>query len=91
LIIFDEFHGKNIKFTLLKQVLDGQVCRLPQRYFPLMKTRNIPVIMMSNYSPRDAFKNLPDVAMDAFLRRLYVVDCSYFVQGSDFIDMFNTQ
>lgn len=71
LIVFDEFKGQ-IKCTLMNQVLDGQTMIIPRRHGDFHKTRNIPVIICSNYPPESIYIHTDSV--EAFIARLYVVN-----------------
>lgn len=72
LIVFDEFCGGQ-PLSLMNQILDGQECILPQRYQCLRKTKNIPVIILSNVSPFECYKKAQRVRVDAFVDRLKVL------------------
>jgi len=81
LIIFDEFHGTH-PLGIMNQILDGQPCILPQRYQCFNKTKNIPVIILSNVQPYNAYKKADSKRVAAFIDRLLVVEVH------DFIDIF---
>lgn len=81
LIIFDEFHGTH-PLGIMNQILDGQHCILPQRYQCFAKTKNTPVIILSNVQPYNAYKKADSKRVAAFIDRLLVVEVH------DFIDIF---
>lgn len=74
LVILDEFKSqKTIQF--LNNFLDGSRTTLRAKGFQIQKTKNIPVIILSNYSPFHAYKT--DAALeklDTLLARLKVVE-----------------
>jgi len=81
LIIFDEFHGTH-PLGIMNQILDGQPCILPQRYQCFNKTKNVPVIILSNVQPYNCYKKADSKRVAAFIDRLLVVEVH------DFIDIF---
>jgi len=82
LLVFDEFCG-GVQLSLLKQILDGQVCILPQRFQSFLKTKNIPVIICSNHSPEEVYRKVSGLLLESFITRLLVV------YVDEFINIFN--
>lgn len=78
LIVFDEFCGGH-PLSLMNQILDGQECILPQRYQCLNKTRNIPVLILSNIAPHDCYKKAHPRRVEAFVDRLEHVVVNHFI------------
>lgn len=77
LMVFDEFHAQQT-ITFMNQLLDGQPMALPQKGHQYHKRKNIPIIILSNYSPEDCYRKVyaeNREHFDAFSRRLRVVDC----------------
>ena len=74
LAIMDEYHGqKTIAF--LNAFLEGVPMKLCRRnLFPLTKKKNIPVIILSNFTPKEVYKNKEDGCLEALLSRLLVVE-----------------
>jgi len=75
LAVFDEFKG-NKPITLLNEFLQGTRMCLKVKGSQYIKTHNIPVIILSNYSPADSYKGaiLKDpIAIDSLLTRLLVI------------------
>lgn len=70
LIVFDEFKGQ-IRCTFMNQILDGQTLIIPRRHGDFTKTKNIPVIICSNFSPHSIYQNTDSVA--AFVGRLKII------------------
>jgi len=72
--VMDEFVGqKTINF--LNQFLEGAQMKLNRRnIFPYVKKKNIPVIIMSNFTPKECFHNKELQCLDALLTRLLVVE-----------------
>lgn len=71
LIVFDEFKGQ-IKCTFMNQILDGQTVIIPRRNGDFTKTKNIPVIICSNFAPCTIYNNNDSV--EAFLGRLKLIN-----------------
>jgi len=76
LIIMDEFHGQQT-VTFMNQLLDGQCMVIPQKGRQYHKHKNVPIIICSNYAPKDCYHKVYDENRDhydAFERRLEVVE-----------------
>lgn len=73
LIVIDEFKGQK-KVTFLNKLLEGSNMPMPQKGQQTMKTDNLPVIILSNYHPDNAYKNIDYHAMQALTARL---ECVY--------------
>ena len=73
LIVYDEFCGSSCQFSLVKKILDGQTLTLNVKGSSFVKSKNLPVIMCSNYPPEEIYHGLRDVDKQAFISRLYVV------------------
>jgi len=74
LIVFDEFKGQ-VTITDINRWLDGQHFGVPRKGKPpFLKKKNLPFIMLSNFSPRDVYKNCSDQAFNPFLDRLQVIE-----------------
>jgi len=75
LMVMDEFHGQQT-VTFMNQLLDGQPMVLPQKGRQYHKTKNIPIIVLSNYPPEDCYRKVYQENrdhFDAFSRRLHIV------------------
>lgn len=76
LIVFDEFHGQQT-ITFMNQFVDGQHMVVPLKGSQYHKNNNPPVIILSNYSPRQCYPKVaesnPD-HLDAFVRRFLVIE-----------------
>jgi len=83
--VFDEFHIKNIpNIRTLNQFLDGQVMSVPCRYNNVLKAKNIPCLILSNYSPDQMFRD--STALSAFKSRILYVEIE---EGEKFLfDLF---
>lgn len=84
LIIFDEGIGSH-PLTQMLQILDGQKCTLPQRYKSFYKTRNVPVVCLSNLHPRDIYKNCDPIRIEAFLDRFLIIHVTEFLKVFDIV------
>jgi len=73
LIVFDEFCG-GIPLSIINKVLDGQRCTLQTKGGSLQKTRNIPVIILTNFLKEELYigEKVSHAVREAFLDR-----CSY--------------
>ena len=75
LISFDEMASHH-KLTTLNHLIDGSHCRVKQKGRQFLKTKNVPVIFTSNFSPEQAYPNASRDNTDsfrAFLARLVVI------------------
>lgn len=73
LVVFDEFKGQH-PVTFMNQFLEMGVMTIRQKGSQMLRKNNIPVVICSNLSPRDAYKNVSDATMDGFRARLTVVE-----------------
>lgn len=74
LVVMEEFKGQK-QITWMNQFLDGQPCPLRRRgKSAYLKTKNLPVIILSNWSLERAYKNSSEEKLAPLLRRLFVVD-----------------
>jgi len=73
LIVFDEFCG-GIPLSVINKVLDGQRCTLQTKGGSLQKTRNIPVIILTNFLKEELYvgEKVSHTVREAFLDR-----CTY--------------
>jgi len=74
IIVFDEFCG-GIPLSTINKVLDGQRCTLQTKGGSLSKTRNIPVIILTNFLKEELYvgEKVSHAVREAFLDRcLYV-------------------
>lgn len=74
--ILDEFTGSMKSIQWLNSFLDGSNFTLPKKGAQYEKRRNIPVIILSNYSPEDNYPRADRVALRALMDRLLVVSLS---------------
>lgn len=75
LAIIDEFKGqKTIQW--MNRFLDGSPMTLRKKGAQLLKTHNIPTIILSNYSPRECYPNVDELRFATIARRLHVVELS---------------
>ena len=47
--------------------------KLPGRYADVVKRKNIPVFILSNFDPIGAYKNLTKTEIDPLIERLHIV------------------
>lgn len=74
LIIFDEFRGQKSIYDM-NRLIDGQHAPLRRRgRAPYLKKRNIPAIIVSNYSVADCYKKADLVAVSALMDRVQQVE-----------------
>lgn len=92
LIIFDEFDGRHITRATFCQALDGIVnTRLKVRNGQFVFTRPLPVIVSSNYLPKEIWTESID--LHAVSRRILIVDFKTLVEkkvkkdGGIFLDL----
>lgn len=69
----DEYKGQ-LPITLLNEFLQGgPEVKLPGRYADVVKRKNIPVFILSNFDPIGAYKNLTKTEIDPLIERLHIV------------------
>lgn len=74
LILFEEFRGQKA-ITWMNKFIDGQIVPLRRRgKSAYIKTKNTPVIILSNYSVEKAYKNSSEEKLAPLIRRLTVVN-----------------
>lgn len=72
LVVLDEFNSqKTLQF--MNQLLDGQVLPLKQKGRQVVKRDNLPVVILSNYSPDECYGKTDPSRKATFLSRLHVV------------------
>lgn len=86
IIVFDEYRSqKTIQF--MNSFVQGSPMTLRVKGGQVMKRKNLPVIVLSNYEPHQAYSNVqrdsPEV-LKSYLRRFQVVRCN---QGQDLYDL----
>lgn len=75
LIIIDEFHGQK-SITELNQILSGDPISLSRRNMPyVMKRNNLPVIILSNFTPDQCFHKCTAQQLAPLNSRLEVIMC----------------
>lgn len=79
LIVIDEFKGQK-KQTFMNKLLDGQPMQMPKKGSQYLKKQNLPVIVLSNYSLDNAYKNLDYMAAQALDVRLFIVEVRQFIK-----------
>lgn len=73
LIVIDEFKSqKTIQW--MNMFLDGSVMPLKQKGKQVVKEKNLPVIVLSNYSLRDAYHRCEDTRLETLERRFEIVE-----------------
>lgn len=73
LVVFDEFKGQH-PLTFMNLFLQGDSMTLRKKGSQYLKKLNLPVIILSNYSPREAYSKVDDFKLDTFLVRLEVIE-----------------
>lgn len=72
--VFEEFHGQKT-ITYMNQFLEGYKMQLNVKGgFSILKTDNLPCIILSNRSIREIYHNSSDVLIEALEARLTVVE-----------------
>lgn len=72
-LYIDEFKG-GISIQELNKVLQGNMCRLNTKGGMVVKNKNIPVFIISNYRPSEVFNKVTDDKLDTLLCRLEVIE-----------------
>lgn len=74
LIVLDEFNAQ-VTIAQLNKWLDGQRFNIRIKGGQMMKTKNIPVLILSNHSPAECYRNSnARVVFDALLTRISVIE-----------------
>lgn len=74
LIVFDEMKSQ-FKLTWLNQFIVGSTMSVNVKGAKILKTKNTPVMFLSNYGVLSAYKNMTP-ALEAFMDRLLIVHCT---------------
>ena len=70
----DEFRG-HITVRMLNSLAEGRLMSLPRRgTAPIMKTKNLPMIVLSNMSPYEVYSKCTPVSLNAILARFLVIN-----------------
>lgn len=83
-ILLDEYTGQK-QITFLNKLLQGDHMNLRIKGSQINKTDNLPVIVLSNSSPRDCYKNVTDAKMELLLTRLLVVELTSFSKVTEYL------
>lgn len=79
LAYIDEFKGqKTIQW--MNMWLQGLWMTLRQKGAQVIRSRNVPTIICSNYSPREVYHNVSDEKLETFLERLEVINVTRFIE-----------
>lgn len=89
--VFDEFQGWQKTVTFMNQFLEGNPMYLRKKGAQIYKKANLPCIILSNFSPREAYPHVPNIQMEALESRLQIVnmdteiilDCVYEITKTD--------
>jgi len=74
MILFDEFKGQ-ITITKLNQILSGDYVSISKRgQPPYLKKKNLPVVILSNYTPHEAYNHQNPLSLQPLVDRLEVLD-----------------
>lgn len=79
LVVFDEYHGQR-RMTWLNWFLQGGTMPIHRRYESVNKTENLPVIILSNYTPQECYKNMSEEQLAPLLARLKIVVLTQFIK-----------
>lgn len=75
LLFYDEFKAQKL-LQWMNLLLQGDDMTLAVKQAQYPKERNLPVIIASNFTPREAYNNVPQATLDTFLSRVDVVHTS---------------
>lgn len=73
LMIMDEFKSQK-RITFLNQLLQGGPMTLRKKGSQVLKKKNIPIMIFSNFSVEKCYSHAPQVAIDALKERLEVIE-----------------
>jgi len=74
LIVFDEMKSQ-FKLTFLNQFIVGSTMSVNVKGAKILKTKNTPVMFLSNYGVMSAYTKMTP-ALEAFMDRLLIVQCT---------------
>lgn len=69
----DEFKGC-ITIQFWNEFLQGSRMTLNGKFCSRIKNKNIPVFILSNFSPRQVYQNVSDVSLNSLLTRIHVIE-----------------
>lgn len=72
-LYIDEFKG-GISIQEFNKVLQGNMCRLNTKGGMVVKNKNIPIFIISNYRPSEVYDKVSDDKLDTLLCRLEVIE-----------------
>ena len=78
LIVIDEFRGQKT-ITFLNKLLQGSPMPMPKKGSQYQKNANLPVIILSNYAPDCAYKNIDYIQAQALDKRLDIIEVKNFI------------
>ncbi len=79
LIVLDEFKGQKT-VQELNMWLQGSTMNVRRKGLPpLLKKKNMPMMILSNYHPTSCFRNLDEMRLAPLLTRLKVVEANTFI------------
>ncbi len=78
LVVMDEFKGQK-RVSFLNQFLQGSTMPLPKKGSQYVKCQNLPCIFLSNYSLRNAYKNIDYTSTCAFESRFQEIYVDEFI------------
>lgn len=84
LAVIDEFRGSDKPLGWLNLWLQGNPMPLRKKGSQYTKEQNIPTIILSNYSPREAYSKVPDHILGTLLSRLEVISVTNIHFDDDF-------
>lgn len=82
LAVIDEFRGCDKSITWMNQWLQGSRFTLRKKGAQIMKTQNIPTIVLSNFSPSECYSKVAPAVLSTLLSRLEIL----YVQNIHFSD-----
>ncbi len=72
MVVLDEFQGQR-KVTWMNKIVQGSHMNVEVKGSMVFKEVNLPFIVLSNFLPQDAWKNVPSVQIDGIYNRFEVV------------------
>lgn len=72
-MFIDEFKG-GITIQELNKVLQGNTCRLNTKGGMVVKNKNMPIFIVSNYRPSEVYSKVDDDKLDTLMCRLIVIE-----------------
>jgi len=77
LVVFDEYYGQR-KLTWMNSFLQGSPMSIHRRFHSTMKYKNLPCIILSNFTPEHCYRKCSEDAVAPLLARIHIINLNTF-------------